>query len=352
MLRSWSRSLSAAIGTILAVVLPATVSASTPISTTIVPMHGQGSEVGTQYQPQLRLKLAAADSSGWLLELALNPGQTQTGSGGIAVLNLSGTFVLGTSGRPLSHGTVSGTIDRSGQGDLRLADAATSTSLEVPFSISSSGTISSSAKGQWPIDPTNAIPRKAPSNPQPANHFFWYLSRTSGMLSYILLFVSLCLGVAFRSQRKSLGGGSWRILDLHKFLAVLGLALLALHVFSLLGDKYSKLTLSQLLIPMISAYRPVPIAIGIIAFYISMIAVVAWSLRGSIGNRAWRVIHASAIVVFILGLAHGVASGTDTSSLWTHLLYAITGGLAVFAGLLQLSRRLRPAAPVNAVPAS
>lgn len=350
MSRRWFSSCIVLIAVTLAVALPTGVFAAAPTQTNVVAMQGQGSVVGSQYQPQLKLKLAAADSSGWLLELALNPGQTQTGSGGIAVLNLGGTFVLGMSGRPLSHGTASGSIDQSGHGDLRLSDASTSTSLDVPFSIDTTGTISSATNGQWPADPVKAVPSPTLTVAQPTSHFFWYLSRTSGMLSYIILFLSLCLGVAFKSQRKSLGGGSWRILDLHKFLAVLGLALIALHVFSLLGDKYSKLTLAQLLVPMISTYRPVSLATGIIAFYISLAAVVAWSLRRSIGNRTWRIIHASGIAVFILGLAHAIASGTDTSSVWTQLLYAITGGVAVFAGLLQLSRHLRPSVPLNAEP--
>ncbi len=312
-----------------------------------VSMQGQGSVVGTRQQPQLRLKLSATDGSGWLLELSLNPVQAGAGNRSISLLGLNGTFVLGTPGTPFSNGAASGTIGQTGMGDVRLTDAKTGTSLDVPFSVDQNGTVTADVNGQWPPLPSSQPNTPQASKAQPANHFFWYLSRVSGLTSYILLFLSLCLGVAFKSRNPRLGGGRWRVLDLHQFLAVVGLALIVLHVFSLLGDKYFNLNLAQLLIPMASPYRPVPIAIGIIAFYASIAAVVAWYTRKSLGNRGWKILHSLAVLVFLLGLIHGVASGTDTSSLWVRLMYAVSGGVTVFAGLLQISSRLRPLAPAK-----
>jgi DMSO/TMAO reductase YedYZ heme-binding membrane subunit len=342
----WRRLIAAVMLPVIAIAVFATPSlaASAPAtSQRSISMQGQGSVVGTRQQPQLRLKLSATDSSGWLLELSLEPVQTG-GSRSISLLGLDGTFTLGLSGTPLSSGTASGTIGQTGLGDVRLTEAKTGTSLDVPFTVDPTGTVTADVNGQWPALPSSQPNTPQASKPQPANHFFWYLSRVSGLISYILLFLSLCLGVAFKSRNPRWGGGRWRMLDLHQFLAVVGLALIVLHVFSLLGDRYFNLNLAQLLVPMASPYRPVPMAIGIIAFYASVAAVIAWYTRKSLGNRGWRILHSLAVVVFLLGLIHGIASGTDTTSVWVRLLYAVTGGVTVFAGLLQISNRLRPLA--------
>ncbi len=332
--------------------LSAPLLAATPaVSSASVPMQGQGVVVGTRYQPQLRLKLSSADGSRWLLEIALNPTQTRGSGGSVATVGLNGTYVLGPPGAPLSSGTAIGTLDQTGQGDIKLTDSKTSTSLDVPFSADSTGSIKANVNGQWPQIPSAQPATPPPAKTQPANHFFWYLARASGLVSYLLLFVSMCLGAVFKSGRASWGGGKWRTLDLHQFTGVLGLGLMFLHAFSLLGDKYFNYTLVQLLVPMTSPYRPFPIALGIIAFYISLVAIVAWLMRKSVGNRGWKVMHAAAVAVFLLGLIHGIASGSDTSSIWVQLLYAVSGGAAVFIGLSQLLKRRRPAEPDTLVAA-
>jgi len=309
-------------------------------SLTTISMQGQGAIVGNYAQPELRLKFSAADGGGWLLEMALDPAQSSMSGSGLNVLGLDGTFVLGLVNMPLSNGTATGTMDQSGRGDIKMSDPKTSTSLDVPFSIGVTGSITADVSGQWPTVPTAQTTASQLVNTQPANHFFWYLSRAAALVSYILLFLSMCLGVAFKSRRPRWGGGRWQVLDLHKFLAVLGMAFIGLHIFSLLGDSYFHFTPSQLLVPMASPYRPLPITLGIIAFYAAVIAAVTWFARRYIGGRAWRVFHSLAVLVFVLGLIHGVASGTDTSSLWVQLLYAVTGAITVFIGLSQLGRLL------------
>ena len=309
-------------------------------SATTISMQGQGVIVGSYEQPELRLKFNAADGSGWLLEMTLAPAQSSRGGRGANAVNLDGSFVLGLVNMPLSNGAATGTMDQTGRGDIKLSDPKASTSLEVPFSVGLNGSITADVSGQWPSVPTAQTPAGQPANAQPTNHFFWYLSRAAGLVSYVLLFLSMCLGVAFKSRRPGLGGGRWQVLDLHKFLAVLGLAFIGLHVFSLIGDNYFHLTLGQLLVPMASPYRPAAVTVGIIAFYAAVVATVTWYARKLIGGGAWRLFHSLAVFVFLLGLIHGVASGTDTPSLWVELLYAMTGAVTAFIGLNQLARFL------------
>lgn len=308
-------------------------------SSQTIPMTGQGSVVGNEEQPQLRLKFTATDGSSWLLEIAVNP----TPGNSISVLGLSGTFVLGLPGSPLSKGTATGTLAQSGQGELKLSGSGTPTSLDVPFTIASDGTVTTDVTGQWPALPTppTVSPQSATAAAtQPTNHFFWYLSRAAALVSFILLFSSICLALLFKSGRSKWGGGNWRVLDLHKFLALLGIAFLGLHIFSILGDPYFGYSLGQLLVPMQSPYRALPVAIGVLAFYASVVGLIIWHTKKFVG-RAWKVFHAGAIVIFLLALAHAIMSGTDSRLLAVQILYVVTGSIAVFAGLQQLASALR-----------
>lgn len=339
----WRKYLAAVFLPVLAILVfagPSLAAANGTSPALTVPMQGQGSVVGNEDQPQLRLKLTSTDSSGWLLEIAVNPAPGSS----VSVLGLNGTFVLGPPGDPLSKGAAVGTIAQSGQGELKLTGSNGSTSLDVPFTIASNGTVTTDVTGQWPALPvpqTVSPQSSQAAATQPNNHFFWYLSRTAALVCFISLFLSICLALLFKSGRSEWGGGHWRVLDLHKFLAMLGIAFLGLHIFSLLGDAYFSYSLGQLLVPMASPYRALPVAMGVLAFYASVIGLIIWRTKKFIGSRAWRVFHAGATIVFLLALVHAITSGTDTGLLGVQILYVATGGIAVYAGLQQLTRALR-----------
>ncbi|MDQ3856595.1 MAG: hypothetical protein M3281_09410, partial [Chloroflexota bacterium] len=103
------------------------------------------------------------------------------------------------------------------------------------------------------------------------NNVFWYVSRAAGLSAYVFLWLDVCLGLAVQ---RSPGNGPmprWRIYDLHQFTAPVALGLLAMHVGSLLGDRYIGFTTSQLLVPLTSSYRPFQVALGIIAMYLLLL---------------------------------------------------------------------------------
>ncbi len=151
---------------------------------------------------------------------------------------------------------------------------------------------------------------------------FWYLSRAAGLSAYVMLCVNVALGLALSRPLLGRFAVKWRVFDLHQFTGLLLVALLGLHVLALLGDRYIGFTLPQLLVPFLSSYRPVEIALGVLAFYLTLVVTFTFYIRQRIGQRVWRLIHYGSFGVFALSLLHGILSGTDTGTVWALVIYA------------------------------
>jgi predicted ferric reductase len=205
-----------------------------------------------------------------------------------------------------------------------MADSKNSMSVDMTFSIAG-GAVNAQANGRWP-----ALPNPPPTPAQPTNHFFWYLSRTSGLAAYILLFVSVCLGLTLRLNYRGRVMERWRALDVHQSTALLAMLLLVVHVFSLLGDRYFNYNLAQLLIPFASPYRQFWTALGVVGFYICLAIGLTTYLRQFFGNRAWRVLHSLSALLFVASLLHSAMAGTDTAAMWAKWLYISTGTVTAF----------------------
>ncbi len=162
------------------------------------------------------------------------------------------------------------------------------------------------------------------------NSIFWYVSRTSAILAYILFFINITLGIGLKTRYFDRLAAPWQKLDLHHFTAFLATSFIFLHIFSLLGDQYLNFTLTQLLVPMASPFRPVWTALGVLAFYILIIVMLSSIASKLIGKKAWRIMHYLAYAAFFAILFHGIRSGTETQFGWTQTLYVVTGAIVVF----------------------
>lgn len=154
---------------------------------------------------------------------------------------------------------------------------------------------------------------------------YWYLARVGGLLSYLLLWLATLWGV-FMSGQTFKGRFNASILyAMHEFLSILALLFTVIHAAVLLGDNYIGFTALDLLIPFRSPYRPVWVSLGILAFYLSSAIIASFYVRSMIGRRAWRLLHYSTYLAFILALVHGIMSGTDVSLPFVQWMYVLTG---------------------------
>ena len=154
---------------------------------------------------------------------------------------------------------------------------------------------------------------------------FWYLSRGSAFSAYLLLWLSMVLGVGITNKMAALWPGLPATIDLHQFISILGLIFAGFHGLILLGDEYINFSLTQILIPFSTSYKPILTGLGQTTFYLWGIVLASFYVRKIIGKKGWRAIHFLSFAAFAAALFHGITSGTDTSTTWAQVLYWSTG---------------------------
>jgi predicted ferric reductase len=159
---------------------------------------------------------------------------------------------------------------------------------------------------------------------------WWYVTRASGIIAYLLLWFSTILGLAVTS--KYLDGMLDRLFtyDFHEFISLLAIVFTLVHVLVLTLDKYLPYTFAQILVPFISPYRPFWVGVGVISFYLIVLVTVTFYLRNKIGKRAFRTIHYLSLLSYIGVTLHGYYSGTDTALPSMKILYDVSGLAVLF----------------------
>ena len=120
------------------------------------------------------------------------------------------------------------------------------------------------------------------------------------------------------------------------------LAFLLVHVVSIVLDPYAKVTPLGALIPGLSEYRTVPVAIGTMALYAFLVTALTARYTKLLPAGIWLKIHRLALLVWVLAWLHGVLAGTDSAALGA--LYVATGLAVVVSGSYRYwaSRQRRP----------
>lgn len=144
--------------------------------------------------------------------------------------------------------------------------------------------------------------------------FWWWVSRATGMVAWAAAAASVAWGVAVSGRlvrRRKLP--AW-MLDLHRHLATLTIAFLAVHLAALVADSYVQFDPRDLVVPMASTWKPGPVTWGIVALYgLVVVQVTSWTMRW-IPRRAWHGIHLLAYAVFVAATVHSVLAGTDRAN--------------------------------------
>ena len=156
----------------------------------------------------------------------------------------------------------------------------------------------------------------------PEPKVYWYLSRSSAFVAYLLLWASMTTGLAISSRLARIWPGGPLAFDLHQHTSLLGLGFALFHALILIGDRYINYSLGQVLIPFASSsYRPLWVGLGQIGWYILAIVSLSFYVRRKIGHRLWRLIHFLSYAMFALALIHGLLSGTDSTAGWARVMY-------------------------------
>lgn len=163
------------------------------------------------------------------------------------------------------------------------------------------------------------------------DHIYWYISRSSGIAAYFLLWSSVFMGLMITSRTATIWPGGPAAISVHQFSSLFGLALVALHALVLIGDAFISYSFADVLIPFAGTqYEHFWVGIGQTAFYIGLFTSLSWYVRFRIGYSLWRRMHYLTFGMFSMALAHGILVGTDTENIAVTMMYIITGGATVF----------------------
>lgn len=157
----------------------------------------------------------------------------------------------------------------------------------------------------------------------------WYAARAGGILAYLLLTASVCLGLLMSGKARLKQWPRFALEDVHRFLGILAGIFIVIHGGALLLDSFVPFSLSQLLVPGTSSYRPLAVGLGVVAAELLVALALTNRYRKRIGHRVWRRLHMLNLAVWAFALLHGLTAGTDASTLWALVLYAGTAWLVL-----------------------
>lgn len=173
----------------------------------------------------------------------------------------------------------------------------------------------------------------------------WYLTRASGLVAALLLTLLIISGIGMYTgiQFKIMAPlKSWAN---HRTLGIAFAISVAVHVTSLLFDKYINFSVAQILIPFLSSYKQIKletislgslgVAFGIVALYL-MTVVVYTSLTKIITKRPhlWKTTHYLSYLIVGLIFLHSIMLGTDLKNgIWRFIWIGINILILGFIGL-------------------
>jgi methionine sulfoxide reductase heme-binding subunit len=169
----------------------------------------------------------------------------------------------------------------------------------------------------------------------------WYVTRSTGEAALLFLTAVLTLGVMSAMRVGGRRVPRFVIAGMHRNLTLVALGFLALHILSTLLDSFAPIDAVDVVVPFGSAYRPIWIGLGALAFDALVVLTVTSLLRARIGVRRWKALHWTAYACWATALVHALGTGSDTRA----SVFLLLAGICCALALAALAWRLAEAAP-------
>ncbi|MCK8672434.1 2Fe-2S iron-sulfur cluster-binding protein [Rhodococcus sp. HM1] len=174
---------------------------------------------------------------------------------------------------------------------------------------------------------------------------WWYVTRASALVAWVTMTISALWGVLLSTRiLRAVDNPVW-LHEMHRWLGGTALTMTALHLLSLMLDTWTRFSVTDLLVPLAADYRPGPVALGIVAFYLLLAVYGSSLLHTRLPRRWWKALHYGSYGAVVLVSFHAGWSGTDVGT-WGYRLVAFI--LLVSATVAALVRTLSgPGRPVT-----
>ena len=174
---------------------------------------------------------------------------------------------------------------------------------------------------------------------------YWYLTRSTGAVSLVLLTLVLVLGVLDVSRLATPHWPRFVIDGMHRGAALLAVCFLGLHILTSVLDTFAPINLLDAVIPFNSAYRPLWLGLGAVAFDLMLAVLITSLVRARLGYGAWRAVHWLAYASWPIAVLHTFGTGSDVKQLWLQLLTWLCIGAVAAAVAARMA--WTPHLPVN-----
>jgi sulfoxide reductase heme-binding subunit YedZ len=169
----------------------------------------------------------------------------------------------------------------------------------------------------------------------------WYAARASGVAAYVVLSLVVALGLTLGGKAQSRRWPRFSVEEVHRFGGLLVGSLIGVHVLAIAADSFLPFSLTQLLVPFTSSYRPLWTGLGIAAAELLVALAITNHYRRRLPYRFWRRAHYLNFAVWGFASLHGLMSGTDRGAVWLAILYGISVATVLMLLLWRFGGRTR-----------
>jgi hypothetical protein len=126
--------------------------------------------------------------------------------------------------------------------------------------------------------------------------------------------------------------------DVHRAGGLLVGTFIAIHVLTIAIDSFLPFSVGQLVVPLASTYRPLWVALGIVAAELLLALAITNHYRDRMPRRWWRAAHYANFAVWAAATLHGMGSGTDRSAPWVMAVFAAAAAAVAGAVAWRIGR--------------
>lgn len=158
----------------------------------------------------------------------------------------------------------------------------------------------------------------------------WLGSRAAGLVALLLLSFEVVVGLILSHPTNK---STWRLSKLlfpwHEHAWVFTLAFVLVHGVTMAVDRYANVGWLGAIVPGMSEFRTVPVALGTIGLYAMLITGLTARFTRLLPAGWWLKLHRLSLGVLALAWTHGILAGTDTFD--AAIVYAGSFGAVAFA---------------------
>lgn len=163
---------------------------------------------------------------------------------------------------------------------------------------------------------------------------WWFVSRASGIVAWALLALAVLWGLALSTRALGRRPAAPWLLDVHRFLGGLAVLFTIVHFSTLALDPWMTseygYSITQAFIPFASEWKPVPVAWGVVAFWLLLAVELTSLVRNRIPQDLWRWVHLSSYALYAMATIHLLTAGSERENAVLRWSVLVTVGAVVF----------------------